>query len=166
MSTTSTSIETLRDYAGTPCQIFPASRALSPEESASLMRDLEGFLQGWASHGAPVTGTAALLENRFVVVAHRPDEIAGCSRDSLLFFLQNAARERGFEWQGGARVFYKTAEGTLANVDRPEFRKLAAEGVVTRDTWVYDSAVRETDAVLDGRFALRAGDSWHAKLLG
>jgi hypothetical protein len=162
---TRTDTEALRDYAGTPCQIFPASRALEPAEAESLMRELNGFLSGWASHGAPVTGAAALLENRFVVVAHRPDEIAGCSRDSLLFFLQNAARERGFEWQGGARVFYKAGDGSVANVDRPEFRKLAAEGAVGGETWVYDSAVRETDAVLNGGFALQAKDSWHAKLL-
>jgi hypothetical protein len=156
----------LQDFAGTPCQIFPASRPLENAEAESLMRELDAFLAGWASHGAPVTGGAALLENRFVVVAHRPDEIAGCSRDSLLFFLQKAAKDRGFEWQGGARVFYRAAEGRVENVDRPTFRKLAAEGAINGETTVFDTAVRETDAVLGGRFALPAKDSWHAKLLG
>ena len=149
-----------------PCLIFPASRALPQDEADALMQELNAFLSGWASHGSPVQGAAALLENRFVVVAHRPDEIAGCSRDSLLFFLQKAAKDRGFEWQGGARVFYRDADGSVANVDRPTFRKLAAEGAVTGDTVVYDSAVRETAAVLNGKFALRAADSWHAKLIG
>ncbi len=156
----------LRPYAGQPCLVFPATRTLGEEEASGLLAELNRFLSGWASHGAPVDGAAALIDGRFVVVAHRPHEIAGCSRDALLFFLKEAGAKRGVEWTGGARVFYRDASGAVADVDRPTFRSLAAAGEVTPDTVVYDTATRETDAVLNGRFALPARDSWHARLMG
>ena len=155
----------LEDFAGTPCLIYPASRPLESTEAAALLAELKTFLADWASHGSPVTGAAALLEDRFVIVSHKPMEIAGCSRDSLLFFMNQAAAQRGFQWGGGARVFYKDANGAVVDVDRPTFRKLAAEGSVGPDTVVYDTTVRETDGVLNGKFAMPAKDSWHANLM-
>jgi hypothetical protein len=158
----------LASYADQPCMIYPASRALSDAEAQQLLGDLRGFLAGWASHGSPVDGAGTVLENRFVVVAHRPHEIAGCSRDALLFFLKDVGTRLGLEWVGGSRVFYRDASGIVADTDRPGFRALAAGGVVTPDTVVYDTTVRETSALLDGpaqRFAVAARDSWHARLI-
>lgn len=156
----------LREYAGEPCLVFPATRALDGEAAASLLVELNRFLSGWDSHGAPVDGAGALVDGRFVVIAHRPAEIAGCSRDALLFFLKDAGARRGVEWTGGTRVFYRDGAGNVVDVDRPAFRALAAARAVTPDTVVYDTTVRETDAVLGGRFALPARDSWHARLMG
>ena len=156
----------LRDYAGEPCLIFPATRTLDAPAAESLLAELNRFLSGWASHGAPVDGAGTLVDGRFVVVAHRPAEIAGCSRDALLFFLKEAGAKRGVEWTGGARVFYRGVDGSVTDVDRPGFRALASAGSITPDTVVYDTTVRETDAVLGDRFALPARESWHARLMG
>lgn len=155
----------LAPFASSPCLLFPASRALTGEESAALLDSLNGFLAGWASHGSPVEGAGAVLENRFVAVAHAPRDIAGCSRDALMFFLREAGERLGVEWTGGSRVFYRDASGRVADADRPGFRALAAAGVVTPDTVVYDTTVGETSALLDGRFAPAARDSWHARLM-
>jgi hypothetical protein len=159
-------LEPLRGWEGRPCLLYPASRALDDAEAMSLLAELRAFLGGWASHGAPVRGVGTVLENRFVVVAHDLDEIAGCSRDALLFFMNNAGAARGVTWTGGSRIFYRDASGVVADVDRPGFRTLAASGTVTPDTVVFDTTARTTDAFLDGRFALPARDSWHAKLMG
>lgn len=152
-------------YADFPCLIYPASRTLTPEEARDLTTSLQEFLSGWASHGSPVDGAGLVLGNRFLVVAHRPHDIAGCSRDSLLFFLKDAGARLGVEWVGGGRVFYRDAAGQIVDVDRPAFRALAAAGVVTPETVVYDTTVRETAALLDGRFTPAARDSWHARLM-
>ncbi|HLU70358.1 MAG TPA: hypothetical protein VKZ88_06270, partial [Fibrobacteria bacterium] len=119
----------------------------------------------WESHGSPVRGAGHVLENRFLVVAHRPQEIGGCSRDALLFFLQEEGTRLGLTWVGGSRVFYRDASGHIVDTDRPGFRAHAAEGVVTPETVVYDTTVRETGALLDGRFTPAARDSWHARLM-
>lgn len=164
-SAPSSPLASLEAFADAPCLIYPASRSLEASEAAALLAELDAFLADWASHGSPVTGAAALLENRFVIVAHKPMDIAGCSRDSLLFFMNQAGAKRGLQWVGGARVFYKEADGAVADVDRPTFRKLAAEGSVGPDTIVFDTTVRETAGILNGTFALAARGSWHAKLM-
>ncbi len=155
----------LADYADYPCLIYPASRLLTDVESDTLTTALRDFLTTWASHGAPVDGAGLVLDNRFVIVTHRPMEIAGCSRDSLLFFLKDAGARLGVELVGGARVFYRDGAGQAVDVDRPTFRAQAAAGVVTPDTVVYDTTVRETAALLEGRFTPAARDSWHARLM-
>jgi len=50
-------------------------------------------------------------------------------------------------------------------VDRLKFKQLAKEGSITGDTLVFDTTIRETNAVLEGRFALPASQSWHARLM-
>jgi hypothetical protein len=155
----------LADFAASPCLIYPASRSLTGQETTSLTTELRTFLSNWASHGSPVEGAGLVIDDRFLVVAHRPDDIAGCSRDSLLFFLKDAGARLGVEWVGGARVFYRDGAGQVVDVDRPTFRAQAAAGVVTPDTVVYDTTVRETASLLEGRFTPAARDSWHARLM-
>jgi hypothetical protein len=158
------SLEPLREYAGQPCLLYAASRPLTDAQSAELSAALAAFLAGWASHGSPVDGAGAVIDNRFLAVAHKPHEIAGCSRDALLFFLKEAGARAGVEWVGGSRVFYRSETG-VEDVDRPGFRALAATGTITPDTVVYDTTVNTTDALLDGRFTPAAKDSWHARLM-
>lgn len=161
-------LDTLPPYRSQPCIVFAAARSLTDAETRTLQSALNGFLTGWASHGSPVDGAGTVLENRFVLIAHRPHEIAGCSRDALLFFLKDAGMNLGVEWVGGSRVFYRDASGRVVDVDRPGFRALAADkaaGVVTPETVVFDTTIRETDALFTGKFALAAKDSWHARLM-
>mgnify|MGYP003337144722 FL=1 len=154
----------LQTFAGYPCLIFPASQSLETHTD-ELTEKLSSFLQRWESHGSPVQGGFAILENRFVVVAHRPLEISGCSRDDLLFFMRDIGQSIGVEWLGAVRVFYRDSDGKIQNVDRLKFKQLAKEGSITGDTLVFDTTIRETNAVLEGRFALPASQSWHARLM-
>lgn len=164
-STLSPIPDSLRPYAGQPCLVFPASRPLDDAEAADLITTLDRFLAGWSSHGEPVDGAGAVLDNRFIVVTHRPREIGGCSRDALLFFLRDAGERLGVTWTGGSRIFWRDADGNVRDADRPAFRALAAAGDITPDTIVYDTIAPTIDTVLQGRFALPARDSWHAKLM-
>ncbi len=156
----------LRAFAGSPCRIFPASRPLTNAETTDLLERLERFFEGWASHGTPVKAAACMPWNRFLVVAHEPEELAGCAGDALLFFLNEAGKVTGVEWTGGSRVFHLDPQGEPVESDRPGFRKLATEGTVGAETLVIDTTIRETEALLGGRFVLPARDSWHARLLG
>jgi hypothetical protein len=164
--TGSAAFAALSSYAGYPCLIYPASRPLTDAESHELTASLNGFLANWASHGSPVDGAGVVIDNRFLIVAHRPDDIAGCSRDSLLFFLKEAGVRLGVEWVGGSRVFYREVGSDKAvDTDRPGFRERAAAGVVTPGTVVYDTTVRETSALLDGRFTPAARARGHARVM-
>ena len=156
-------LESLKNFAGFPCLIFLASRALG-KDAVEIGEKLATFLTRWESHGSPVQGGFAILEDRFIVVAHRPLEISGCSRDDLLFFIRDLGKELGVEWLGAARIFYREGDGVV-DVDRLEFKTRAQAGKITPETIVFDTTVREVNAVLEGRFALPASQSWHARLM-
>jgi len=157
-------ISTLQNFSGFPCLIFPASQALG-KDSVEIENKLQAFLPGWNSHGSPVQGGFVVLEDRFVVVAHRPMEISGCSRDDLLFTMQDLGRTLGLEWQGAARIFYRDADANVVDVDRLEFKRRVQEGLITPDTIVFDTTLREVTPILEGRFALPASQSWHSRLM-
>ncbi len=154
----------LQSFAGFPCLIFPASRALG-KDAVEIQKKLESFLPGWNSHGSPVQGGFTLLEDRFVVVSHLPMEISCCSRDDLLFTMQDLGKTLGLEWMGAARIFYRDDKGPVVDVDRLEFKRRAREGLIRPDTVVFDTTVRETNTILEGRFSLPAAKSWHARLM-
>ena len=112
-----------------------------------------------------VQGAAVLREGRFLCVAHRPVEISGCSRDALLFRVQELGRDNGVEWVGGSRLFYRDDAGNVSDTDRAGFKVLVQTGRITDATMVFDPTLTDTDALLAGGFERPAGASWHARLL-
>jgi hypothetical protein len=154
----------LQNFSGFPCLVFPASKSLG-DSATGLLGKLRTFLGTWDSHGVSVQGMACVLEDRFLVVAHRPQEISGCSRDALLFFVKTLGEEIGVEWLGGSRLFYRDEEGRVLDVDRLTFKQLGREGHIHPDTTVFDTTVQMVNAILENRFALAARLSWHHRLL-
>ena len=155
----------LNHFAGYPCLIFPASRLLE-KDADKIETGLGEFLQHWESHGTAVEGGFVILEDRFVVVAHRPQEISGCGRDDLLVAMNEIGKEIGVEWLGASHIFYRNADGKPIDVDRLEFKKRSQAGEVTPETIVFDTTIRETNPILEGKFALPASQSWHLRLMG
>ena len=51
----------LKDFAGTPCLIYPASRLLEAAEAAALLAELNAFLADWASHELQVASLQSWL---------------------------------------------------------------------------------------------------------
>lgn len=152
----------LTSFSGQPCQVFAASRPFG-NGAKDVSGKLLEFFKTWESHGVRVQGGFTILEDRFLIVSQLPGEISGCSRDALLFFLKDLGSGLGLEWLGGARVFYRDADGTVRDTDRPGFKRLASEGSITADTVVFDTTVREVNAILENRFALPAHASWHRR---
>ena len=152
----------MQAFSGFPCLIFPFAHAIIEEER--FISALKDFSKNWESHGVPVQGYFAILENRFLIVAHRPLEISGCGRDDLVSSVRNLSKTLKLEWLEGARVFYRDVE-TIEAVDRLEFKRRVSEGRVTLDTEVFDTTLRKTDDLLAGRFALPARNCWHGKLI-
>ncbi|HKJ01059.1 MAG TPA: hypothetical protein VJ997_01355, partial [Longimicrobiales bacterium] len=61
--------------------VFPASRALSADEAARLLAEVDGFLAAWAAHGHPLRSGRRLVDHHFLVVGVDEDAEApsGCS---------------------------------------------------------------------------------------
>lgn len=141
--------------------IFGISPALDPAKSAILLRHVDAFLDGWASHGTPIRAARDLREGSFLVVAadERSDK-SGCSIDRMFGTLKAMERELGVQILDSSRVFLRH-QGAVRAVPRGEFRNEA-----NPDTPVFDVTAERLGDVRNGKWERRAGDSWHSSLLG
>ena len=75
--------------------IYQSSRLFSISEALEMEDFLNGFLDGWKSHGAPVKGYANLFFGQFIVIM--ADETAtgvgGCSTDSSVHLIQSLEKK-------------------------------------------------------------------------
>lgn len=139
----------------------------APAQTALLNR-LSGFMETWTSHQHPVHGAAAVLHDRFLVVAavsDGPGEISGCGIDALTHAIDEAAATLGLSWVPALHVLYRAPDGAVAAVPRRVFQQRAEEGLVTPETPVFDPNLRTLGALRDGRLERPARASWHAQLL-
>jgi hypothetical protein len=140
--------------------IFGISPSLDAQKSDALMRQVNAFLENWASHGTPVPGAAELREGSFLIVAadeHR--EKSGCSIDRMFGTLKQLERDLGVAILDSNRVFLRGQDGVRA-VERSEFRNAA-----TLDTPVFDVTVERLGDVREGVWEKPAAESWHRQLL-
>jgi hypothetical protein len=145
--------------------IHPAAEPLSDDTQAALLDRLNAFVDSWSSHQQAVRGGAAVLHDRFVLLAGARVDGAGpsgCAIDDATHAVDEAAAARGIEWVPSLHVLYQTDDGHIAAVSRSTFQDRVDAGAVTTATTVFDPSVTTLGAVRDGAFAQPAGQSWHA----
>ncbi len=131
------------------------------------MDEVDRFLEGWASHGAPLRGSRDWRCGRLLLVG--VDEGAappsGCSIDALVNALKSVEREMDVKLLDNAPVWF-AAVGEVRAVSRTDFRRLAAEGRVGLDTEVFDNTLTRVGALRAGKWRVPARESWHRALVG
>ena len=146
--------------------VFAADRPVTGPAAERLLGEVDGFLDGWAAHGQPLTCARDWREDRFLAVAvdQRAEHASGCSIDGLFRVLKGLEGELGASLLGGGRVLYRDASGAVRTASRDEFSTLATQGTVTGDTRVFDATVSTAGAWRE-RLEKPAEESWHAALL-
>jgi hypothetical protein len=140
--------------------IFGISPALDDAQSATLLRQVDAFLENWAAHGVPIRGARELREGSFLIIAaDDKSERSGCSIDRMFGTLKSLERELNVQILDSTRVFLRD-RGAVRAVPRGEFRNLA-----NAETAVFDVTAEKLGDVRSGGWERRAGDSWHARLL-
>src|SRR3954451_12059432 len=102
--------------------VFAAPRPLEPAEAEALLARVDGFLDRWAAHGAPVLGARDLRHGRFLLVAadERATGVSGCSIDSLFHALAEVEEALGTELRRTAPlVLYRDVDGAVRAAERP-----------------------------------------------
>jgi hypothetical protein len=141
--------------------IFGISPALDDEQSRTLLRHVDAFLDQWAAHGTPIRGARELREGSFLIIAaDDKSERSGCSIDRMFGTLRQLERELGVQILDSNRVFLRDG-GRVRAVPRHEFRDAANVA-----TPVFDVTAEELGAVRKGVWERAAGESWHRHLLG
>ena len=140
--------------------IFGISPSLDAAQSATLLRQVDAFLDDWAAHGVPIKGARDLREGSFLIIAaDEKREKSGCSIDRMFGTLKALERELNVQILDSTRVFLRDGV-SVRSVPRGEFRKAA-----TPETPVFDVTAEKLGEVRTGAWERRAADSWHARLL-
>ncbi|MBV8516628.1 MAG: hypothetical protein JO197_04415 [Acidobacteria bacterium] len=147
-----------------PIWIFGISPALDRDGEQALLRDVDAFLDRWASHGAPIRAARELRDGSFLIIAaDAASEKSGCSIDRLFGTLRSLEQQLGVTILDSNRVFYRDADAdtdSIRAVARGEFRNAA-----TADTEVFDLTAERLGDVRTGTWQRRAAESWHRQLL-
>ena len=140
--------------------IFGISPALDGQQSASLLRQVDGFLDQWASHGTPIRAGRDLREGSFLVIAaDEQTDKSGCSIDRMFGTLKSLERELNVQILDSNRVFLRDS-GSVRAIPRVNFRSAA-----NSDTLVFDVTAERLGEIRSGSWERRAADSWHRQLL-
>lgn len=145
--------------------VFAAAEPLAPAQAARLTASAEHHVENWLAHGRPVVGAHELRYGRFLLVA--ADEtaagVSGCSIDGLFRVLQSAKEELGVRLLDSGLVWFRSDDGEIRSVSRPQFRAMVQTGEVGSDTVVFDNTVATVGDVRAGRWETPLKNSWHAR---
>lgn len=144
--------------------IFAADRELQGSEAVRLREAVDQFLEGWKAHGAPLRAASEWRYGRFLMIGadRRRTPPSGCSIDALMHAVRQLEGPFGVRFLGHETVWYRDNAGRIRGASRPEFRRLARGGQVTRNSVVFDNALAELADVRSGRWEGPAADHWHA----
>ncbi|HKB80201.1 MAG TPA: hypothetical protein VKH35_10825 [Thermoanaerobaculia bacterium] len=141
--------------------IFGISPALDPSRQARVLEAVDGFLDSWAAHGAPIVSGRALLHGSFLVIAvDRRSETSGCSIDRMFGLLQELERDLEIAILDANRVFVRDDGEAVRALSRADFRKTGSARTV-----VFDTLAERLVQVRSGEWERSAGSSWHRALL-
>lgn len=145
--------------------INAADRDLTIAEQRDVLVTLSTFIDGWSSHGHKVVAEAALVKDRFAVIAaHIPGgDVSGCGIDASVHALAELAGSLGFGWASALSIFFD-AGGRVRQTDRATFSSLAEAGSVSLDTVVFDLSLATLGAWRQGQFEVPARQSWHGRV--
>jgi len=146
--------------------VYAADRDLDEASSGKLLREVDGYLETWKAHGAPLTSARRWSENRFLTIAvdQRQSGASGCSIDGLFRTLKALEPALGVQVVTSGLIHFRGGDGAIRSVTREDFTALAAADEVNGDTQVFDLSVT-TLGEWRARFASRAADSWHKSLM-
>lgn len=146
--------------------VFGSDRALSGADANRLLAEVDRFLGQWKAHGVPLTGARDWRDEHLLTIGvdSTQESASGCSIDGLFRVLQAIERPLSARLLGGGRVFYRDGEGRVQCAARGDLPQLAATGVITEDTPVFDTGLTSAGE-WRARFEAPARDTWVGQLL-
>ena len=147
--------------------VFGSDRPLKGKNAEILLSEVDRFLAGWKAHGAPLTVGRSWTDDRFLAIAvdQSTAGASGCSIDGLFRTLKSLEPKFKASLVTSGMVFYRDDSGEIMCSPRDRFAELGSEGKVSASTEVFDPTVTSLGE-WRARFRLKAGESWHAGLLG
>ena len=153
--------ETLPDNARV--WIYQSSRPFSDEELEAVRTDLGAFVTQWTAHGSDLKGGFELPYNRFIIIGLDQEHAmaSGCSIDASVHFIQALEQKYQVTLLDRMNVTFKQGPH-IAYKPLDEFRKMAKERAVSRNTVVFNNLVANKQEYLEN-WEVPASESWHSR---
>ena len=147
--------------------VFGSDRALAGADAERLLGEVDRFLGQWKAHGVPLSCARDWRDEHLLTIGvdNTQESASGCSIDGLFRVLQAIERPLGARLVAGGRVFYRDGDGHVQCASRDQLVALAASGVITDDTVVFDTGLT-TMSAWRARFEAPARKTWLKQLLG
>ena len=146
--------------------VFGSDRPLAGEDAERLLGEVDRFLGQWKAHGVPLACARDWRDEHLLTIGvdSTQESASGCSIDGLFRVLQGIERPLGARLVAGGRVFYRDEHGRVQCASRDQLVALAASGVITDDTVVFDTGLT-TMGAWRARFEAPARTTWVKQLL-
>lgn len=151
--------DTLRE--DTRVWVYQSNRKFTDQEVTEIDAAVKAFVEDWTAHGDELQGSYTIRYNRFIVLAVNQQiyEVSGCSIDGSVRFIQSLEQKYGVDLLDKMNVTYKTGE-FVAYKSLLDFKKMAKEKAVTKDTIVFNNLVNTLGEFQDF-WEVPAHESWH-----
>lgn len=140
--------------------IYQSDRKLTKEEQDFVQKNTETFLVEWTAHGHSLQAGMQLLYDQFLIIGVNEDinEASGCSIDKSVSYVTELGKALNIDLLQRSKVAVKN-NTQIHLVDFSEIKKAIHEGVISRDTEVFNNAI-VSKKDLDSNWLLPAPDSW------
>lgn len=141
--------------------IYQSNRKFTDQEVTEIDAAVKAFVEEWTAHGDELQGSYTIRYNRFIVLAVNQQiyEVSGCSIDGSVRFIQSLEQKYGVDLLDKMNVTFKTGE-FVAYKSLLDFKKMAKEKAVTKDTIVFNNLVNTLGEFQDF-WEVPAHESWH-----
>lgn len=141
--------------------IYQSNRKFTDQEVTEIDAAVKAFVEDWTAHGDELQGSYTIRYNRFIVLAVNQQiyEVSGCSIDGSVRFIQSLEQKYGVDLLDKMNVTFKTGE-FVAYKSLLDFKKMAKEKAVTKDTIVFNNLVNTLGEFQDF-WEVPAHESWH-----
>lgn len=129
-----------------------------------FLQAVDGFLETWVSHGAPLRSGRDWRRSHFLLIAVDDASMppSGCSIDAMVHVLKDQEDELGVRILDNSPVWF-LEDDEICRLSRKDFGDLARKGAVGPDTVVFDNTVTRLKEERSGCWERPAGESWHRK---
>lgn len=145
--------------------IFQSEKNFSAEEITDIERTLDGFMEGWNTHGDALTASYALPYDRFIVIA--VDETlaatSGCSLDSLTRTIKELEGRHNFGFMNSTKVSYHL-DDVIYTLPLMEFKNKVKSGEIPAHATIFHNGVTKLKD-FEESWEMELGESWVGHLI-
>jgi hypothetical protein len=158
-------MKTIHDLPGhARVWIYQANRFLNESESKQIDEAIQAFIDRWSSHGQQMDASAAIMNDRLVVIAADEAQAAasGCGIDKSVQWMKELGSLMGIDFFQRTQVlFYENEE--LKEAPLHQFWAMRKAGLVGDDTLIFDNTVKNL-AELRSSWKVPFSRSWHSEM--